>query len=174
MTFKSLEASYPEAVRFPAANFTNLITPPKEPLPQQFHAATPPPQLTMSFASPFRHSFPRTFESWTCSSCARSLARPARLRTPRFAAPRRCLNTTRENRQATAPNMEQMRAQFKQKNRTTMCESHLEGCCGGTDYGKELCLQHNSRYRRALVRISAYVQDGKPAKWQNVRPTRRK
>jgi hypothetical protein len=151
----------------------NLITPPKEPLQQQFHTASPLSHLTMSFASPFRHTFPRAFESWTCSSCARSLARPARLQSPRIAAPRRCLNTTRENRQATAPNMDQMRAQYKQKNRTTMCESRLEGYCGGTDYGKELCLQHNSGYRCTLVRISAHVQDGKPAQWQTARPIKR-
>ncbi|KAK1907229.1 hypothetical protein P3342_005553 [Pyrenophora teres f. teres] len=73
----------------------------------------------MSAALPFRQLPSRTFGSWTCSACTRSLTRIPRARNPTFTA-RRCLNTTKSARQSAAPRMDQMHAQYKMKNRTVM------------------------------------------------------
>ncbi|KAF2655928.1 hypothetical protein K491DRAFT_704322 [Lophiostoma macrostomum CBS 122681] len=77
----------------------------------------------MSVLSPLRHTIFRAVETWICSSCSRTLVRPTRPlrpRNPQFAAARRCLNTTKQAKQTHMPTMEDMHAQYKQKNRTTM------------------------------------------------------
>ncbi|KAH7075904.1 cytochrome c oxidase assembly protein CtaG/Cox11-domain-containing protein [Paraphoma chrysanthemicola] len=74
----------------------------------------------MSVASPFRHQSLRLANSWTCSSCTRSLARIPRARNPAFTPARRWLNTTKEVRQSHVPRMDQMHARYKEKNRTVM------------------------------------------------------
>lgn len=79
---------------------------------------------TMSFSSPIRHSA-RLFESWTCASCSRIALRLAHRRHTGIVRPRRCLNTTKEAKQSAAPSMDQIRAQYKEKNRTTMYEIRL-------------------------------------------------
>ncbi|RMZ74298.1 cytochrome-c oxidase assembly [Pyrenophora seminiperda CCB06] len=62
----------------------------------------------------------RSFGSWTCSACTRSLLTPIpRARNPTLVA-RRCLNTTKSMRHGVVPRMDQMHAQYKTKNRTAM------------------------------------------------------
>ncbi|ORY13646.1 cytochrome c oxidase assembly protein CtaG/Cox11-domain-containing protein [Clohesyomyces aquaticus] len=75
----------------------------------------------MSASIPLRPSSLRAIEPWVCSSCSRTLMRPPRARNPRFITARRSLNTAKYSRENPAgEGMDQIRAQFKEKNRTTM------------------------------------------------------
>lgn len=96
--------------KFPRRTSHELITPPTSLFPDAI----------MSVASPFRHQSLRLANSWTCSSCSRSLARLPRARNPAFTPARRWLNTTKDVRQSHVPRMDQMHARYKEKNRTVM------------------------------------------------------
>ncbi|KAF2866173.1 cytochrome c oxidase assembly protein CtaG/Cox11-domain-containing protein [Massariosphaeria phaeospora] len=74
----------------------------------------------MAISMPLRRSAVRLFEPWTCASCSRPLARTPRPISSPFRPARRCLNSTSETRQSAVPSMDQVRAQYKEKNRTTM------------------------------------------------------
>ncbi|KAF2470751.1 uncharacterized protein BDR25DRAFT_261924 [Lindgomyces ingoldianus] len=71
----------------------------------------------MSASVPLRPCVSRSIKPWICSSCSRAFTR---LRNPQYAAARRYLNATKESRQNATPSMDQMHAQYKERNRTTM------------------------------------------------------
>jgi hypothetical protein len=119
------------------------------------------PGLTMSVALPFRQFPSRSFGSWTCSACTRSLTRTSRARHPAFTA-RRCLNTTKPAQSSTVPRMDQMAAQYKIKNRTVMYAQSANRLCAIADTGQELCFQCNSRLRSNNIWLRTNVQDGTP------------
>lgn len=73
----------------------------------------------MSAPSSLRRSL-RAVDAWTCSSCSRGLVGVARTPKINVVRARRWLNTSQGKRQGAAPTMDDIRAQYKEKNRTTM------------------------------------------------------
>ncbi|KAF2005108.1 hypothetical protein P154DRAFT_518664 [Amniculicola lignicola CBS 123094] len=73
----------------------------------------------MPISTSLRRSIARTSESWTCPSCSRPSIHTPRLRNQTLPPTRRCLNSTKANRQQ-MPSMDAMQARYNKNNQTTL------------------------------------------------------